>query len=115
VPQFLVLMNVYRPARHGWRTPTQSAVAASLAMDANTASQIVRGLASRGVLERPQHPHDRRARLLVLTTSGIELCRVASATARAVNDLFFSAIAPEQRDLLTALLETVTTASENRS
>lgn len=115
VPQFLLVMALYRPARHGWSAITQADAAARIGMDANTASQVVRGLVDRNVIERQQHPDDRRARLLILTPTGLDLCRDASATARAVNDVFFGVLAPEQQHQLTALLESITTASEKRS
>jgi DNA-binding MarR family transcriptional regulator len=115
VPQFLVLMAMYRPARHGWRPPTQAEVGAQLGMDENTASQIVRALVARGFVDRLPHPEDRRARLLSLTESGLALARDSSAVARATNDVFFSAVSPEQSRLLTTILESITSASENRS
>ena len=115
VPQFLVVMALYRQARHGWDPLTQSEVATRLGMDANTTSQIVRVLERRGLLTRTPHPDDARARALALTPDGIERGRGASASARALNDLFFSAVAPEQLSTLGDILETLTIASEARS
>jgi MarR family transcriptional regulator, organic hydroperoxide resistance regulator len=115
VPQFLVVMALYRQARHGWDALTQSEVATRLGMDANTTSQIVRALERRGLLTRTAHPDDARARALALTPDGIERGRDASASARALNDLFFSAVAPEQLTTLGDILDTLTTASEARS
>ena len=115
VPQFLVVMALYRQARHDWDPLTQSEVATRLGMDANTTSQIVRALERRGLLTRTPHPDDARARALALTPNGIERGRVASADARALNELFFSAVAPEQLQDLGDILDTLTTASEARS
>ncbi len=115
VPQFLVVMALYRQARHDWDPLTQSEVASRLGMDANTTSQIVRALESRGLLTRTPHPDDARARALALTRDGIERGRDASASARALNELFFSAVAPEQLTNLGDILETLITASEARS
>ena len=115
LPQFLVVMALYRRSRHGWDPLTQSDVATRLGMDANTTSQIVRALERRGLLTRTPHPDDARARALALTTDGIERGRKASASARALNELFFSAVAPEQLTNLGDILETLTTASEARS
>jgi DNA-binding MarR family transcriptional regulator len=115
VPQFLVVMALYRQARHGWDPLTQSDVATRLGMDANTTSQIVRALERRGLLTRTPHPDDARARALALTTDGIERGGKASASARALNELFFSAVAPEQLKSLGDILETLTAASEARS
>jgi DNA-binding MarR family transcriptional regulator len=115
VPQFLVLMELYRPARHGWPAPSQSGVAGRLGMDANTTSQVVRGLETRGLLRRPPHPDDRRARALELTATGLELARASSAIARGINDLFFGGISSEQQAMLSTLLEQLTAHSEARS
>jgi DNA-binding MarR family transcriptional regulator len=115
VPQFLVVMALYRQSRHEWAALTQSEVGTRLGMDANTTSQIVRGLETRGVLARARHPEDARARSLTLTAAGHEIARVASADARALNDRYFSALDPDQLATLGQLLETLSTESEKRS
>jgi DNA-binding MarR family transcriptional regulator len=115
VPQFFVVMALYRQARHDWDPLTQAEVGVRLGMDANTTSQIVRALERRGLLTRTAHPEDGRARALGLTADGIERGRAASATARKLNDVFFSAVAPEQQQAFGAILETLTIASESRS
>jgi DNA-binding MarR family transcriptional regulator len=115
VPQFLVVMALYRQARHGWDPLTQSEVALRLGMDANTTSQVVRNLERRGLLTRSPHPDDARARALALTPQGVDRGRDASASARALNDVFFSVVAPEQLQALGDILETLTTASEARA
>ena len=115
VPQFLVVMALYRQARHEWSPLTQSEVAARLGMDANTASQIVRALERRGLLDRRRHPDDARARELVLTAVGLERARAASAAARAMNDLFFGAVSNDDQAALDHILETLSTESEKRS
>jgi DNA-binding MarR family transcriptional regulator len=115
VPQFFVLMALYRPARHGWEAPRQSEVGLRLGTDANTTSQIVRALESRGLLTRQPHPHDRRARAISLTDSGFDLARDASAIVRGINDLFFGVIAPGQQGALNEILKTLTAQSEERT
>ncbi len=115
VPQFLVMMALYRQYRHDWPPLTQAEVSTRLGMDANTTSQVARALERRGLLARSPHAHDARARALALTDLGIVRSRDASAAARAHNDRFFSAIDPAQLDTLATLLETLSTASENRS
>jgi DNA-binding MarR family transcriptional regulator len=115
VPQFLVMMALYRQNRHDWPPLTQAEVSTRLGMDANTTSQIARALERRGLLTRSPHPDDARARALALTDLGITRSRDASAAARAHNDRFFSAIDLAQLDTLATLLETLSTASEHRS
>jgi DNA-binding MarR family transcriptional regulator len=115
VPQFLLVMALYRQHRHDWPPLTQAEVALRLGMDANTTSQIARGLERRGLILRSPHPDDARARALSLTAAGIERAIAASAAARTFNDVFFSAITAEQQDQLGTLLESLTEASEKRS
>jgi DNA-binding MarR family transcriptional regulator len=115
VPQFLVVMALYRQARHDWPPLTQREVGIRLGMDANTTSQIVRALERRGLLSREPHPEDGRAMALSLTASGIDRGRAAGASARAFNDVFFSAVPAEQLDQLGDILATLTNASESRS
>lgn len=115
VPQFLVVMALFRQARHEWAPLTQSEVAVRLGMDANTTSQIVRGLERRGILQRTTHPGDARARALALTDPGIETARRASVDARRLNDTYFSVISAEQLAALGHTLEILSTESEGRS
>jgi DNA-binding MarR family transcriptional regulator len=112
VPQFLVIMALYRQARYQWPPLTQTDVSTRLGMDANTTSQITRALAARQLVLRTQHPGDGRARELSLTPVGLNLARQASAEVRAMNDRFFSAVTAEQRSALGAILETITAESE---
>jgi DNA-binding MarR family transcriptional regulator len=115
VPQFLVVMALYRQARHDWAPLTQTEVAERLGMDANTTSQVVRGLERRGILQRTRHPEDARARALVLTGEGVTRAREASAEARRLNDRYFSVISADQLAELGRTLETLSTESENRA
>jgi DNA-binding MarR family transcriptional regulator len=115
VPQFLLMMALYRQHRHDWPPLSQSDVSVRLGMDANTTSQIARALERRGLIERARSASDARARALSLTELGVDRSIAASASARAHNDLFFAAVAPGQLETLGTLLETLTTASEQRS
>jgi DNA-binding MarR family transcriptional regulator len=115
VPQFLVVMALYRQARHDWSAMTQAEVGLRLGMDANTTSQVVRGLERRQILTRERHPDDARAVALALTGAGVEQARLASASARAHNDRFFSVLSADQLAALGEALETLSTESEKRS
>ncbi len=114
VPQFLVLMELHRRARHNGAPLTQSEVAMRLGMDANTASQISRTLERNGLISRGKHPVDGRANTLELTTVGGRVARDSSADARAMNDRFFSVANPDDRAALERILTTVSTESEGR-
>jgi DNA-binding MarR family transcriptional regulator len=115
VPQFLVLVALFRQSRHGWAPLTQVEISTRLDMDANTTSQIVRGLERRELLLRQPHPGDARARALTLTESGERLARVASADARAHNDRYFGVLTADQLAALDHILKILTTESEKRS
>ncbi|MDQ1551468.1 MAG: hypothetical protein QOD50_890 [Actinomycetota bacterium] len=115
VPQFLLVMALFRQERHGWDPLTQSEVAERLGMDANTTSQISRGLERRGILHRSTHATDARARALSLTDAGLEIARDASAAARRFNDTYFSVISADQLAALGQSLETLSTESKGRS
>ena len=115
VPQFLVVMALFRQARHEWAPLTQSEAADRLGMDANTTSQIVRGLERRGILQRTAHPNDARARAIALTDAGLDTAREASAAARRFNDIYFAVISADQLAALGQTLETLSTESEKRS
>jgi MarR family transcriptional regulator, organic hydroperoxide resistance regulator len=115
VPQFLVLMALYRQARHNWECLTQVEVATTQGMDANTISQIVRALERRGLITRDRHAGDGRAIALALTDAGLERSRDASADVRAVNDVFFSGVSPDRRAELSDILTTLISKSEQRS
>jgi DNA-binding MarR family transcriptional regulator len=115
VPQFLVVVALFRQARHDWAPLTQSEVAARLGMDANTTSQIVRGLESRGILQRTRHPDDARAWALALSETGAVLAREASADARRLNDTYFSVISADQLAAFGRTLEILSTESEKRA
>ena len=115
VPQFLLVMALFRQERHGWDPLTQSEVAERLGMDANTTSQISRGLERRGILHRSTHAIDARARALSLTDAGLETARDASAAARRFNDTYFSVISADQLAALGQSLETLSTESKGRS
>jgi DNA-binding MarR family transcriptional regulator len=115
VPQFLVVMALFRQARHEWAPLTQAEVGTRLGMDANTTSQIVRGLERRDLVQRSRHAEDARAMALTLTESGLETARTASADARRLNDTYFSVVSAEQLAALGQTLEILSTESEKRS
>jgi DNA-binding MarR family transcriptional regulator len=115
VPQFLVVMALFRQARHDWAPLTQADLGVRLGMDANTTSQIVRGLERRGLAQRTRHPDDARALALALTVAGVENARAASAAARRFNDSYFSVLCAEQLAALGQTLEILSTESEKRA
>ncbi len=75
--------------------PTQRAVAEMTGIDVNTTSQIVRGIERRGLVARAPHERDSRALALTLTPEGMELARVCTTRAQALNREFFAGVEPK--------------------
>lgn len=71
---------------------TQTVLADAAATDVMMTSQVLRALESKSLLERPQHPHDRRARALHATDAGRTIARAATADVEAADERFFGAL-----------------------
>lgn len=102
-PQFLVLAALLHIHGRGYEPPTQRELAERTGTDANTTSQILRGIERRGLIRREAHARDSRAYALSLTPEGLELARTCTMRARALNDRFFAGADPGLYDTLTAL------------
>src|SRR5947209_2666513 len=74
-PQFFVLAALLHVHGRDRPAPTQRAVAEAAGIDANTSSQIIRGLERRGLIRREPSARDSRARSLTLTDDGLDLAR----------------------------------------
>jgi MarR family transcriptional regulator, organic hydroperoxide resistance regulator len=104
--QFFVLVTLLRRTRRDGTGMTQREAADRIRMDANTMSQIVRGLERRGLLTRSPHPDDTRAVILALTTPGRELTSDCAARVRAISADFFAGVDQSVLgDALTMLLD----------
>lgn len=99
--QFFVLVATLRAGGGSTQPPTQREVGDTVKMDANTVSQVLRSLETRGLLRRDRHPANSRAIALELTDEGRETVRACGKVVRAVNDTFFANV---DRETLNALL-----------
>jgi MarR family transcriptional regulator, organic hydroperoxide resistance regulator len=102
-PQFLVLAALLHIHGRGEEAPTQREIAERTGTDANTTSQILRGIERRGLIRRDAHARDSRAFALSLTPEGLELAGECARRARALNDTFFADVDPGLYDTLMAL------------
>jgi DNA-binding MarR family transcriptional regulator len=102
-PQFFVLSALLYIESHGQEAPTQREIGERTGTDANTTSQIVRGIERRGLVRRDPHARDSRAFALRLTPQGLELARACTTRARALNDTFFAGVDPGLYDTLREL------------
>ena len=70
-----------------------------------TATRILDALERRGIVKRTRDPHDRRAVTITLTDSGRALLDAQQRWMRERRRAFVEALAPEQRQLVPALLQ----------
>ena len=92
-------------SRYGDTPPRLGDIAARLDIAPRTATEVVDGLQSLGLVQRVPDPTDRRAVTISLTGEGRAVrTRIERARARR-GDEFFGHLSPAQRDELTALLE----------
>jgi MarR family transcriptional regulator, organic hydroperoxide resistance regulator len=90
-PQFFILAALYHMSKRNVQ-PTQREISERTAIDPNTASQVIRALESRGLIERTRHPNDSRAIALQLTNEGRTRAKASTQRARALNERFFRPI-----------------------
>src|SRR5690349_5182769 len=71
---------------------TQRALADMAATDPMMTSQVLRTLESRGLVHRPPHPTDRRARAVAVTEAGRDLVNEAVVAVEACDTSFFAGL-----------------------
>jgi DNA-binding MarR family transcriptional regulator len=82
----------------------QRRLAARVAIDRMSASQLVERLEERGLISRHVDPDDRRAHLLRLTPMGLALRRRLQPAALAAQDRILAPLRPEERPVLIDLI-----------
>jgi len=100
--QFVLLTSTWWLDRQAGRTPTQRDLAEHAAIDPMMTSQVVRTLASNGLVRRERDPLDSRALRITITDAGAELAVRAVRVVETVDREFFAA-APDGAALVTAL------------
>jgi DNA-binding MarR family transcriptional regulator len=88
--QFFVLAALLHSHSRGREAPTQRRLAELSGMDPNTASQVLRGLERRRIVVRERREQDSRSVAVALSAQGLELARVCTTRARALNREFFA-------------------------
>lgn len=96
--QFVLLAVLWWLTEVRGERPTQRALADQAGTDRMMTSQVLRALEARGLVERPQHPTDSRARELRLTAAGADLALRAIEVVEEVDREFFSSV-PEESGL----------------
>lgn len=101
-PQFAVLGTLLR---HG--PQVQGSVAASVALDRSTASDVLARLERRGLTQRSPVPGDARSRQVELTEDGRRAVLAAAPAALLVQQRLLSSVTPPDRARVTDLLSTL--------
>jgi DNA-binding MarR family transcriptional regulator len=89
--QFVLLASTWWLTRIAGEIPNQRAVAELAGTDPMMTSQVLRALASRGLIKRERDSDDGRAFLLGVSDDGAALASRAVRTVEAVDEAFFAA------------------------
>lgn len=102
--QFVLLAALtWLDGRSGGEPVNQRDVAAQAATDPMMTSQVLRALERKGLLERRDHPADRRAKSLVPTESGVALVNRAVSAVEACDREFFGPLGDDAAGFADAL------------
>lgn len=102
-PQFVILASLGWLTKDGNRV-TQAAVGKMASLDANTTSQIIRGLEKKELIIREQSL-DGRAKNPILTQQGREVLARALPAVEAEDQLFFEALSSSEMDSLLVIFQ----------
>lgn len=106
MPQFGILMRLYYGHSCGI-----SEISEHLEITSAAASQLVEKLVQNGLVERQEHPADRRAKVLQLSVKGSTLIEQGiSARSRWVDDLI-AGLEPSERQVVSQGLEILVNAA----
>ena len=89
--QFVLLACAWWLNSQGER-PNQLSVARQAGIDVKMASQVLRALEAKGLVERTVDPSDSRAKLLRVTDAGADLAPLAVAAVEHADALFFEPV-----------------------
>ncbi|MFF5211247.1 MarR family winged helix-turn-helix transcriptional regulator [Streptosporangium sp. NPDC000396] len=99
--QFVLLASTWWLNSQG-KLPNQLSVATHADVDVKMASQVLRKLQEKGLIEREVDPADTRAKRLRLTERGLELVRIAVPEVERADAEFFRAV-PDHAALISTL------------
>jgi DNA-binding MarR family transcriptional regulator len=93
----------------------QSSLARALGFDKVTVLRVLRGLETRGLIERVPAPANRRNLSITLSAVGMELLKQAQEPADRAYDRLMTPLNKAQRAQLVELLQVLTTGLENEA
>jgi DNA-binding MarR family transcriptional regulator len=88
-----------------------SQVAAHLGVTEAAASQMVERLVQRGLMERTEHPDDRRVKQLALTAAGRAMVEKTIAMRRHWLERLTNELTPQEQEMIAAALTTLVEAA----
>ena len=100
--QFVLLISAWWLTQVAGERPSQRRIAEHANTDAMMTSQVIRTLADKGLLRRSTNPDDARARVIDVTSEGVELALRAVRVVEEADRLFFEA-AGDHAALMTIL------------
>lgn len=107
-PQFSTLMRLFHKGSCGI-----SDVSEHLDVTAASASQLVDGLVQKGLLERVENPHDRRAKQVSLSPKGRALVEQGITVRNSWTEQLADHLTADQRQQVIAALTQLTEAAKN--
>ena len=109
--QFVILTSL--AYLQGKKIETNQNNLAKISMcDVSMASQVIRALVKKGLIERMQKEGDERSKFLTLTPDGIKLVKKTVKNVEDIDSKFFSHIKGKQKSFLECLTIIVTSESE---
>ena len=109
--QFALLKALYWEMEEKEKSVTQVELANVCSMDVMMTSQVVRTLEKKKLVERAQHPHDTRAKVLILTPEGKKVIRKAFDFVSDLNDQFFKPV-EKRLPRIVAVMQKIIDANE---
>ena len=91
--QFVLLACAWWLSQEG-QAPNQLAIATQAGVNVKMASEVLRRLEDKGLIEQRTDPRDRRAKVVTVTQDGIRLAEQAIAVVEQADAGFFSAAPP---------------------
>jgi DNA-binding MarR family transcriptional regulator len=106
--QFVLLASLFR----GGHALTQRELARRMSSDPSTVRAMLVLLERRGLVTRPTHPTDARARTVSLTPRGVRVYQKLWAAGKPVRARLLGALRPDEAEVLVNLLSRVADALE---
>lgn len=93
----------------------QASIAGLIAYDRATLGKVIDRLEAKELVSRKVSPHDRRARVVTLTTKGEELLRQVHPVVQAAQPEILSGLSPDEQDQFISLLQKTISAGNELS